>query len=99
MSKGGGGLGENDVQEFSVRDSSITVKVEDFNEVVDIRLEDGEVVVSEEVVDFEKREGRVGVSVDSLESGVRFEIRLFSEDLSDDFDVFFTISDGFEEMS
>jgi len=66
-------------------------------EVADILFNGNEVVFSEEVNDLVDSEGGSGKTSDTLESSVWFKARTFSEDLSGDFDVLFSIGKGVKE--
>ena len=93
------GSWENDFEEIAIRESAISGGGVLGKDVSDVLFEDVEVVFSEEVDDLVNGEVRGGKTSESLEGSVWFEGRSFSEDLSGDFDVLFTVGDGVEEIS
>ena len=99
MSERGAGLGKDDVEEFGIGDSSILVKVKDLVEVVDVLFKDVEIIVSQEVMEFPSGDISRSISINSLEGSVWFEIGLFSENLTIDFDLLLPIRDSFKKVS
>ena len=51
--------------------------------------------VPEEVKEVISGDETVGTAIDALESSIWLKVRLFSKDLSDNFDLFFTFRDSF----
>jgi len=92
-------LGEEDVKELSVGESVVSLSVLFLEDESEFFFSDENLVFSKEGLEVSSEDMTKGVTVDSLEGSVWFESRLFSEDLSEDFDLLFTISDSLEEIS
>ena len=93
------GLWEEDVKELGVGESVISLGVLFLEDESKFSFSNSDLVFSEEVNEVDESDVAEGVTVDSLEGGVWLKSGLFSEDLSDDFDLLFTFSDGLEEIS
>jgi len=92
-------LGEEDVKELSVSESVISLGVLFLEDKSDFFLSGDNLVFSEEVQEVDGEDVTSGVTVNSLEGSVWLESGLFSEDLSEDFDLLFTIGDSLKEIS
>lgn len=99
LSEGAAGLGEDDVEEFRIVDSAVSVAVVDLVEVAEVLGGGNNGVISQEVREGRVREGTKAESVDSLESGAGFEVRLFGKSLSGSFNVLFAVDDGSQKTS
>jgi len=93
------GLGEENVEELSVSESVVSLSVLLLEDESKFSFSNGDLVFSEEVNEVDESDVAEGVTVDSLEGSVWLKSGLFTEDLSDDFDLLFTFSDGLEEIS
>jgi len=93
------GLWEDDAEELSVAESVISNGVLFLEDESELSFGNNNLVLSEEVNKVDGGDITEGITVDSLEGGVWLKGSLFSEDLSDDFDLLFTIGDGLEDIS
>lgn len=99
LAKDAVGLGEEDVEELSVAESVISNGILLLEDESELLLGNRDLVFSEEVDEVDGGDVAEGVTVDSLEGSVWLESSLFGEDLSDDFDLLFTVGDSLEEVS